>query len=43
MRPKLLLERLEAQLAERIGQEAVDALRAALETPWGERLFRGRA
>ncbi|GHE41591.1 hypothetical protein GCM10018785_09060 [Streptomyces longispororuber] len=32
----LVLERLEAQLAARIGREAVDALRAALEAPWGE-------
>ncbi|AYG79818.1 hypothetical protein DWB77_01936 [Streptomyces hundungensis] len=31
----IILDRLEAQLAERIGQEAVDALRATLETPWG--------
>ncbi|MFF8386077.1 MarR family winged helix-turn-helix transcriptional regulator [Streptomyces kanasensis] len=31
----IVLERLEEQLAERIGREAVDALRAALEAPWG--------
>ncbi|WP_030562824.1 MarR family winged helix-turn-helix transcriptional regulator [Streptomyces aureocirculatus] len=31
----LVLERLEEQLAERIGQEAADALRTALEAPWG--------
>ncbi|MDG4862292.1 MarR family winged helix-turn-helix transcriptional regulator [Streptomyces sp. T-3] len=31
----LILERLEAQLAERIGAAAVDGLRAALEAPWG--------
>ncbi|WP_028813596.1 MarR family winged helix-turn-helix transcriptional regulator [Streptomyces flavidovirens] len=31
----IILDRLEVQLAERIGQEAVDALRATLETPWG--------
>ncbi|MFD5074310.1 MarR family winged helix-turn-helix transcriptional regulator [Streptomyces sp. NPDC058371] len=30
-----VLERLEARLAERIGQEAVDDLRATLEAPWG--------
>lgn len=30
-----ILERLEEQLAERISRQAVDALRAALETPWG--------
>ena len=30
------LGRLEEQLAERIGPERVDALRAALEAPWGE-------
>ncbi|MGG2459316.1 MarR family winged helix-turn-helix transcriptional regulator [Streptomyces sp. RGM 3693] len=30
-----LLERLEEELAGRIGQQAVDALRAALETSWG--------
>ncbi len=40
---ELLLERLEAQLAERIGREAVDGLRAALETPWGEPPSPGRA
>ncbi|MEV6774679.1 MarR family winged helix-turn-helix transcriptional regulator [Streptomyces syringium] len=33
-----ILERLEEQLAERISREAVDALRAALETPWGRPL-----
>ncbi|MEU2564455.1 MarR family winged helix-turn-helix transcriptional regulator [Streptomyces longispororuber] len=32
----LILERLEEQLAERIGRENADALRAALEAPWGE-------
>ncbi|MFI1800906.1 MarR family winged helix-turn-helix transcriptional regulator [Streptomyces sp. NPDC020379] len=31
----LILERLEEQLAERIGREQADALRAALEAPWG--------
>ncbi|MFG2321456.1 MarR family winged helix-turn-helix transcriptional regulator [Streptomyces sp. NPDC048568] len=31
----LVLERLEEQLAERIGGEVVDALRTALEAPWG--------
>ncbi|MFJ9408213.1 MarR family winged helix-turn-helix transcriptional regulator [Streptomyces sp. NPDC101393] len=31
----LILEGLEERLAERIGPEAVDALRAALEGPWG--------
>ncbi|MFJ3582770.1 MarR family winged helix-turn-helix transcriptional regulator [Streptomyces sp. NPDC090127] len=31
----IILDRLEVQLAERIGQKAVDALRATLETPWG--------
>ncbi|MGW6529422.1 MarR family winged helix-turn-helix transcriptional regulator [Streptomyces venezuelae] len=31
----LILERLEQQLAERIGREQADALRAALEAPWG--------
>ncbi|MEW2578565.1 MarR family winged helix-turn-helix transcriptional regulator [Streptomyces syringium] len=30
-----ILGRLEEQLAERISRQAVDALRAALETPWG--------
>ncbi|MEU2512900.1 MarR family winged helix-turn-helix transcriptional regulator [Streptomyces syringium] len=30
-----ILDRLEEQLAERISRQAVDALRAALETPWG--------
>ncbi|GCD32350.1 MarR family transcriptional regulator [Streptomyces chrestomyceticus JCM 4735] len=29
------IEQLEDQLAERIGREAADALRAALEAPWG--------
>ncbi|MFH8574435.1 MarR family winged helix-turn-helix transcriptional regulator [Streptomyces zaomyceticus] len=31
----IILDRLEVQLAERIGQKAVDALRATLEAPWG--------
>ncbi|PJN01633.1 MarR family transcriptional regulator [Streptomyces sp. CB01201] len=31
-----ILDRLEGQLAERIGKGAADALRAALEAPWGE-------
>ncbi|MEU8489406.1 MarR family winged helix-turn-helix transcriptional regulator [Streptomyces sp. NPDC048641] len=31
----VILERLEEQLAERIGREAVDALRTVLETQWG--------
>ncbi|MET9433894.1 MarR family winged helix-turn-helix transcriptional regulator [Streptomyces sp. NPDC006551] len=31
----VILERLEARLAERIGRETVEALRATLETPWG--------
>jgi DNA-binding MarR family transcriptional regulator len=31
----LILERLEEELAARIGQEAVAALRTTLETPWG--------
>jgi DNA-binding MarR family transcriptional regulator len=31
----VILERLEEQLAERIGRETVDALRATLETSWG--------
>lgn len=30
-----MLRRLEETLAERIGRDAVAALRAALETPWG--------
>ncbi|WP_171166964.1 MarR family winged helix-turn-helix transcriptional regulator [Streptomyces sp. I05A-00742] len=30
-----ILERLEEELAERIGRETVTALRAALEAPWG--------
>lgn len=34
-RADLILERLEETLAERIGQGAVAALRAALEAPWG--------
>ncbi|MET9534505.1 helix-turn-helix domain-containing protein [Streptomyces sp. NPDC006649] len=32
---ELVLERVEDELAARIGRPAVDALRAALETPWG--------
>ncbi|MEU2060907.1 MarR family winged helix-turn-helix transcriptional regulator [Streptomyces sp. NPDC013455] len=32
----LILRRLEEQLAGRIGREHVDALRAALEAPWGQ-------
>ncbi|MCX4647952.1 MULTISPECIES: MarR family winged helix-turn-helix transcriptional regulator [unclassified Streptomyces] len=32
----VILERLEAQLAERIGREPVDALRRALEAQWGQ-------
>ncbi|WP_327358544.1 MarR family winged helix-turn-helix transcriptional regulator [Streptomyces sp. NBC_01304] len=32
---ELILEQLEDELARRIGREPVDALRAALETPWG--------
>ncbi len=31
----VVLERLEDELAERIGRPAVDALRTALEMPWG--------
>ncbi|MEU4212374.1 MarR family winged helix-turn-helix transcriptional regulator [Streptomyces sp. NPDC026206] len=31
----LILERLEEQLAQRISRETVDALRTALEAPWG--------
>ncbi|MGW0561970.1 MarR family winged helix-turn-helix transcriptional regulator [Streptomyces sp. NPDC003016] len=31
----VILARLEEELAGRIGREAVDALRAALEAPWG--------
>lgn len=31
----IILDRLEVRLAERIGREAVDALRATLEAPWG--------
>ncbi|MBT2470346.1 winged helix-turn-helix transcriptional regulator [Streptomyces sp. ISL-66] len=34
-RARAILDRLEGQLAERIGQETVEALRAALQTPWG--------
>jgi DNA-binding MarR family transcriptional regulator len=34
-RAGLILDRLEEQLAERIGAEAVTALRTALEAPWG--------
>nr|WP_240929751.1 MarR family winged helix-turn-helix transcriptional regulator [Streptomyces coryli] len=30
------LEQLEARLADRIGKEAVAALRSALEAPWGD-------
>lgn len=32
---ELILERLEEQLADRIGRAQADALRAALEAPWG--------
>ncbi|MFE9369181.1 MarR family winged helix-turn-helix transcriptional regulator [Streptomyces sp. NPDC006711] len=35
-RATAVLDRLEEDLAERIGRDTVDALRAALETPWGE-------
>ncbi|MFI0743317.1 MarR family winged helix-turn-helix transcriptional regulator [Streptomyces sp. NPDC021100] len=35
-RAGLILERLEEQLAERIGREQTDALRTALEAPWGQ-------
>ncbi len=35
-RALLVLERLEKELAERIGHRTVDALRAALEMPWGD-------
>ncbi|MFE9118940.1 MarR family winged helix-turn-helix transcriptional regulator [Streptomyces sp. NPDC007172] len=35
-RATAVLDRLEGQLAERIGKDAADALRAALEAPWGE-------
>jgi DNA-binding MarR family transcriptional regulator len=35
-RAGLILEGLEVRLAERIGKDAVAALRAALEMPWGE-------
>ena len=38
---ELLLERLEERLGERIGQEAVDALRAALETAVGRAALSG--
>jgi DNA-binding MarR family transcriptional regulator len=31
----IILERLEEQLAERIGRETVDALRTTLEASWG--------
>lgn len=34
-RASLVLERLEETLAERIGRDAVAALRSALEAPWG--------
>ncbi|KOG41177.1 MarR family winged helix-turn-helix transcriptional regulator [Streptomyces decoyicus] len=34
-----ILERLEEQLAERIGRGQVDALRTVLETPWGRPPF----
>ncbi|MDJ1136346.1 MarR family winged helix-turn-helix transcriptional regulator [Streptomyces iconiensis] len=34
-RAESLLEALEERLADRLGREAVDALRAALEEPWG--------
>jgi DNA-binding MarR family transcriptional regulator len=34
-RALLVLERLERTLAERIGADAVEALRSALEAPWG--------
>ncbi|MEU8890172.1 MarR family winged helix-turn-helix transcriptional regulator [Streptomyces sp. NPDC048442] len=34
-RAETVLARLEDRLAERIGRDTVDALRAALETPWG--------
>ncbi|WP_093799262.1 MarR family winged helix-turn-helix transcriptional regulator [Streptomyces sp. Wb2n-11] len=34
-RAGVILGRLEEELAARIGREAVDALRAALEAPWG--------
>lgn len=34
-RAEAVLDRLEEQLAERIGREAVEALRATLEMPWG--------
>nr|WP_202538398.1 MarR family transcriptional regulator [Streptomyces sp. SID8379] len=35
-RARRALDRLEARLADRIGAAAVDALRAALEEPWGD-------
>ncbi|MFF3497115.1 MarR family winged helix-turn-helix transcriptional regulator [Streptomyces sp. NPDC002795] len=34
-RARRALDGLEVRLAERIGEEALDALRAALEAPWG--------
>ncbi|WP_399880241.1 MarR family winged helix-turn-helix transcriptional regulator [Streptomyces sp. BBFR51] len=34
-RARTILEQLEERLAERIGPETVEALRGALETPWG--------
>ncbi len=34
-RAGVILRRLEEELAARIGRDAVDTLRAALETPWG--------
>ncbi|WP_328374827.1 MarR family winged helix-turn-helix transcriptional regulator [Streptomyces sp. NBC_01020] len=34
-RAGLILQQVEDELATRIGHRAVDALRAALETPWG--------
>ncbi|MFG2501317.1 MarR family winged helix-turn-helix transcriptional regulator [Streptomyces sp. NPDC048441] len=37
-----VLRRLEETLAERIGQQTADALRAALETPWGTPPVLGR-
>ncbi|WP_030611256.1 MarR family winged helix-turn-helix transcriptional regulator [Streptomyces sclerotialus] len=40
---ELVLERLEDRLAERIGREAADALRAALEAPWGDPPAPGQA
>lgn len=35
-RARLVLDRLEEELAGRIGRGTTEALRAALETPWGE-------